>query len=315
MKSFYYTGASMLPTFSEGDMLLATEYEKFEDIEIGDIVIFKPLNSASSSVKFIVHRVKEILENERVVTKGDNNIYPDQRTVPFEDILGKVTNGATPDRVQKYFLHNQHSKKSRQLAREIIQKNESEKQALEVALEQAKETATNSPEYQAYINLPKYEEFLQALADYDDLEKPEIIDENTEVPEEVKLAEEAIMAIRKELEDTIEYQSYFTSSLYQNLIEAQKALQIHEGTKVITDSKKTREQFIVSSFPTAVLDIPEYFKETGEIVNAKKEYLKMKKSENANINSLANFEAQRISDIKLIIGREKFSEEDLVLSK
>jgi signal peptidase I len=61
---------SMVPTFYKGDMIIVYGDK---NISIGDIIVFD-----SPDRKYpIIHRVYNITEEGIIITKGDNNSYPD----------------------------------------------------------------------------------------------------------------------------------------------------------------------------------------------------------------------------------------------
>lgn len=84
---------SMEPTMPVGTILLSKE-TAIEDIEVGDIVCFKALNSYIED-SVITHRVISVSENEdgeiELYTKGDANTAVDGYTVTEANLIGKVT--------------------------------------------------------------------------------------------------------------------------------------------------------------------------------------------------------------------------------
>ena len=79
-----YTGASMLPTFQEGDALNIAACTA-EELRPGDVVVFKSLKKN----RLIVHRVF-CKEKKMILTRGDNNSDVDIEPLQYEQILGKV---------------------------------------------------------------------------------------------------------------------------------------------------------------------------------------------------------------------------------
>ncbi len=67
-------GFSMLPTLEGGD-LVVIQGVALSDVHVGDIVVYN--NLCSSGGESVVHRVVNITING-LITKGDNNPYPDQ---------------------------------------------------------------------------------------------------------------------------------------------------------------------------------------------------------------------------------------------
>ena len=78
-------GPSMYPTLKSGDGLVLYTYTSFDEVKIGDIIIYphteKPFD--------VVHRIIKI-EPDGVITRGDNNNKIDPYLVKYEDIIGKV---------------------------------------------------------------------------------------------------------------------------------------------------------------------------------------------------------------------------------
>ena len=82
------TSSSMYPTLSIGDIVIVEGVE-IEEIEVGDIIVFKPHSQGYP----IIHRVVRIIEvNGKIIvkTKGDNNLTIDPWDVTEEMILGRV---------------------------------------------------------------------------------------------------------------------------------------------------------------------------------------------------------------------------------
>jgi signal peptidase len=70
---FYVVASgSMIPVLEVYDVLIVSGHEPFEDVEIGDIIVF---NRPSDHDRVIVHRVASIMEEEpkTIRTKGDAN--------------------------------------------------------------------------------------------------------------------------------------------------------------------------------------------------------------------------------------------------
>lgn len=279
VKSFYYTGGSMMPQFSEGDFLLSEAVEDVSKIEIGDVIVFKDLG------KNIVHRVVEVTEDGKIKTQGDNNSEPDKNVLTFEDVVGKVTNAGRPERIEKHMVYNQHSKASREMAAEIMAKNEKELNNLNIALEEAQSNLENSKAHQDYVNCKEQEDFIQALADY----------------EEEKITEEEVKIFQKTLEETEAFKNYFQSEEYRNYERALTNLRGFDPVRIHTDSCEIREKFQnLSAFPTAMMDIPEYVAETGR---KSAEIKTLRKVE--CVSDFEKWEATHINNIKAIIGMDK----------
>jgi len=85
---FYYVeGISMHPTIENGDLIII-DWTRFENLKVGDIIVFKrPLLNDK-----VVHRIIEVktVNGERVfVTKGDNNQIPDPNYVKSDNYIGR----------------------------------------------------------------------------------------------------------------------------------------------------------------------------------------------------------------------------------
>ena len=63
----------MSPTIREENTLLISKYNLNEELNIGDIIVFR-----DSDNDLIAHRVVGF-DNEFVITKGDNNIATDEK--------------------------------------------------------------------------------------------------------------------------------------------------------------------------------------------------------------------------------------------
>jgi len=68
-------GTSMLPTLEGGD-LVVIQNVPIKDIQVGNIIVYNGLCSASGLS--VVHRVIQITSSDGLITKGDNNPEPDQ---------------------------------------------------------------------------------------------------------------------------------------------------------------------------------------------------------------------------------------------
>ncbi|MEQ8224893.1 MAG: signal peptidase I, partial [Candidatus Eremiobacterota bacterium] len=288
---FVGAGYSMNPTIQVGD-ILQIEETSIKNIKKGDIVVFQNLTNPG---QYIMHRVTSINKNGSLVTKGDNNQQED--TIPVDDtnLIGKIVEAKRPARIQRYVLHNQYDKASRELTESIIQQNEQEKQSLQIALDDAQLAMEVSPEYIAYKESPLREAYEQAMMNLEAVFTEEIpvedgengedvTAEKPETPEQIAM-EEAWQA----LQDSAEYKAYVTSSAY---LEAQSALvnrQQWEPVKIIEDSETTREEFPnVEAFPAAVLDIPELITEGAKIKPGEKKYCNRVE----NLTAIASFEAE-----------------------
>ncbi len=90
---FYVVASgSMIPELQVYDVLVVQGHVPFEDIEIGDIIVF---NRPTGHDRVIVHRVAAILDDspKTIRTKGDNNVASIPGTdfpITEKDYIGKV---------------------------------------------------------------------------------------------------------------------------------------------------------------------------------------------------------------------------------
>ena len=90
---FYVVASgSMIPVLQVYDVLVVQGHEPFEDIEIGDIIVF---NRPSDHNRVIVHRVASIIDEDpkTIRTKGDANpasIPGTDFPITEEEYIGKV---------------------------------------------------------------------------------------------------------------------------------------------------------------------------------------------------------------------------------
>lgn len=288
---FYYSGNSMAPTFVAGDFIRVESIPEIKDLEVGDIIVIKPVFESVKDNKRVVHRIVEITEDNKIKTKGDNNSQVDSWELEITDLVGKVVNAARPDRVKEYILHNQHSKKSREFAASIIEKNEKERQQLASQVEAAKEEMENSKEYEDYLNSEGYEAFSQALIDYD----------------EGTIAEEDFKLIAEEFQSSEEYRNHFESEIYKEYVRCLRISESFEPIKILTDSNSVRKRFEISAFPTSVMEIPEYIKDTGEVVSKDKKYLRKV----TGVKALENWEAVHVNNVKTFIDIDRIASLEL----
>jgi len=89
---FVVASGSMIPELQVYDVLIVQGHTSFEDIEIGDIIVF---NRPSDHNRVIVHRVASITDDDpkTLRTKGDNNpasIPGTDFPITQEEYIGKV---------------------------------------------------------------------------------------------------------------------------------------------------------------------------------------------------------------------------------
>jgi signal peptidase I len=103
-KAFFFSmviSESMAPTLMVADLVLV-ESITTENIEVGDIVVFRPPGQEIGSV---VHRVTSVSDDGEIWTKGDN-AGPDDWTLTGENIEGKlVIVGGKPLVIKNFGLY------------------------------------------------------------------------------------------------------------------------------------------------------------------------------------------------------------------
>ncbi|MDM7992493.1 MAG: S24/S26 family peptidase [Candidatus Fermentibacter sp.] len=77
MRTLFYTGSSMYPLLRRGDVLLCLETD-IGRVGRGDLVVFTPRGGEG----LVVHRVVRMLEDGRLVTRGDR--CPTEDPVPVD---------------------------------------------------------------------------------------------------------------------------------------------------------------------------------------------------------------------------------------
>ncbi len=84
---------SMLPTFSEGDMIICKEIDDVYTLQEGDVITFWTFIEGYRVKN--THRIVRVEETDSIrsfVTRGDNNSIDDEIPVNTDDIIGKWTN-------------------------------------------------------------------------------------------------------------------------------------------------------------------------------------------------------------------------------
>ena len=89
---YVVASGSMVPVLEKHDVLIVQGHEPFEDIEIGDIIVF---DRPSDHNKVIVHRVVSIIDDDpkTIRTQGDANpgsIPGTDFPITEEEYIGKV---------------------------------------------------------------------------------------------------------------------------------------------------------------------------------------------------------------------------------
>lgn len=95
-KPFVFYGYSMMPCLNpkKVHVVLARQYSEYK---VGDVVAIK---SFDKHFQYIIHRIVYVFnEQNKYITKGDNNLYLD-KMISYSDIVGKA---------DKYISKNQKS--------------------------------------------------------------------------------------------------------------------------------------------------------------------------------------------------------------
>lgn len=85
---------SMYPNIEVYDVVINMRVDSPEQIKIGDVITFIS-ESTESMGATVTHRVVSILKDEQgnysYQTKGDNNLIEDSSSVPYSNVIGKVS--------------------------------------------------------------------------------------------------------------------------------------------------------------------------------------------------------------------------------
>lgn len=84
--SIIFVGQSMYPLLRDLDILYIAPC-RGEDLKRGDVIVF---NSDDGRDVSVAHRIISVAGG-RYRTRGDNNAFPDERLVPPESVIGRVT--------------------------------------------------------------------------------------------------------------------------------------------------------------------------------------------------------------------------------
>lgn len=79
------TSGSMWPALKQGDLVLVKGVDSPEDLEVGEIIVFK--NRTNNTLT--IHRIVKI--GDKITTKGDANFNEDV-PVNFSDVVGETLN-------------------------------------------------------------------------------------------------------------------------------------------------------------------------------------------------------------------------------
>ena len=92
--------ASMEPTMMTNGYAIFKTVDSVDDVQKGDIIVFKNPNFGYGKNALFCHRAVAI-NDDGITTWGDNNEHPDPFTTPAEDVVGEVVlicNGIGPVR-------------------------------------------------------------------------------------------------------------------------------------------------------------------------------------------------------------------------
>ncbi|MFN8104474.1 MAG: S24/S26 family peptidase [Acidimicrobiia bacterium] len=91
-------GQSMEPTYHQGDFVYA---RSGGPVAVGDVAIYRIPEGEPGAGALVVHRVKEILADGRLVFQGDNKAQPDDFTPAPGDVFGEpvLDAGSWPTRL------------------------------------------------------------------------------------------------------------------------------------------------------------------------------------------------------------------------
>lgn len=82
-KPLVVLSGSMEPTYKVGSIIYYEE--KTDEIEQGDVIVFE-----SGNASFVTHRVKEVVDEDTFITKGDANESEDPEKVELQSVKGEV---------------------------------------------------------------------------------------------------------------------------------------------------------------------------------------------------------------------------------
>lgn len=85
----YVKTGSMEPAIRESAIILTKQVNSMDDIEVGDIITYTVWDETGREL-IITHRIYEILEDGRIVTKGDNNRVTDSYYLTIDNVKAKT---------------------------------------------------------------------------------------------------------------------------------------------------------------------------------------------------------------------------------
>lgn len=263
---YSFKGTSMLPTFQEGDQLVATPYAGIEDIQPGDVIIYRPAYLLDED-RNICHRVESVnTETGEIITKGDNNQEVDS-PIKFQDVQGHVINATRPARIERFVVYNQYDKECREFIEALRQGEEEEKASLTEQAEEAAGALEASEEFQTYKESQVYQDYFESLALLEAEEQVTPLDSDELIDE--------LIVLKNQVEASEEYQAFKSKKEELQIRELQDQIDAWKPAMIKTDNPEIRERFpLLEAFPVVVLNIPEYFDgELKEFAPAKQEYL------------------------------------------
>ncbi len=301
IKTFMYIGNSMVPQFFDGDIVDIGIYHTVDEVEIGDIIVTKSLSITGN--KHVCHRIIEITETGKIKTKGDNNSGVDSWELNFEDIEGKIINADRPQRIKRYFIHNQYSKQSREIIEQIIEQNNQERDELQGEINRILEELKITPEYIALFESEMWADYLSNMANLQQAE--ENFEAGVITEEQIEIDREEFHIIAETVTTSQIYTDYFALPGHAELQQASLDLRLFEYDmiRIVNDSSEIRGEHRIIAFPVGVLEIPEYLNwNSQKVACSKKCYHNLK-----DLNKYNIWQEAFKDNIKRLIGTEKVS--------
>jgi len=203
---FYVVASgSMVPELQVYDVLIVQGHEPFEDIEVGDVIVF---NRPSDHNRVIVHRVVSILDDEpkTIRTQGDANpasIPGTDFPITQEEYIGKVVYtlpqvGYVTQLLKPPINYIIIAVVVGVMIVKQMAKRKSEKEfTLTDPLESENKDTSELPEIDKMEKDSEYSEHVEKLDNIDELE----VGEETKSKEELENIEEKLEGIEESVED------------------------------------------------------------------------------------------------------------------
>lgn len=86
-------GRSMEPTHRSGDLVVA---RVVDDVTTGDVVVYRIPEGQPGAGQLVMHRVRSIRPDGRLVLQGDNRRLPDDLVLGREDVVARAVFGLGP---------------------------------------------------------------------------------------------------------------------------------------------------------------------------------------------------------------------------